>query len=46
MDALGDAAKTFDTSGKSAALVHHRPIRKTSMALPGMPQSDIGPFFC
>src|SRR3981081_2731160 len=34
MDALGDAAKNIDTSGKSAALVHHRAICRTSIALP------------
>src|SRR6266550_5724058 len=26
-DALGDGAKVFDTSGKSAALLHHHAIR-------------------
>src|SRR5438132_8141218 len=35
MAALSDAAKTFDTSGKSGAPVHHRAISKTSMALRG-----------
>jgi hypothetical protein len=30
MDALGDPAKTFDTSGKSPALFHHRAICKTA----------------
>src|ERR1700682_4732684 len=34
MDALSDPAKTFDTSGKSAALFHHHAICKTPMALP------------
>src|ERR1700687_726874 len=34
MDALSDPAKTFDTSGKSAALIHHHAICKTPMALP------------
>jgi hypothetical protein len=33
MDALNDPAKTFDTSGKSGALFHHRAICKTPMAL-------------
>jgi hypothetical protein len=35
MDALSDPAKMFDTSGKSAALLHHHAIRKVPMALPG-----------
>jgi hypothetical protein len=39
MDALGDPAKTFDTSGKSAALIHHHAICKTPKAL-----SDNGRF--
>ena len=30
---LSDAAKPFDTSGKSGALAHHRAICRTSMAL-------------
>src|ERR1700687_5458819 len=34
MGALSDPAKTFDTSGKSAARFHHRAICKTPMALP------------
>jgi hypothetical protein len=34
MEALRDPAKTFDTSGKSAALIHHHAICKTPMALP------------
>jgi hypothetical protein len=34
MDALSDVAKTFDTSGKSEALIHHHAICKTAMALP------------
>jgi hypothetical protein len=34
MEALSDPAKTFDTSGKSAALIHHHAICKTPMALP------------
>jgi hypothetical protein len=33
MDALSDPAKTFDTSGKSAALLHHHAICKTPTAL-------------
>jgi hypothetical protein len=35
MDALSTLRKHFDTSGKSAALLHHRAICKTPMALPG-----------
>src|SRR5438876_1915547 len=35
-DAMSDSAKTFDTSGKSAALLHHRAMRKTSMPCPTM----------
>jgi hypothetical protein len=35
MDALSTLRKHFDTSGKSAALFHHRAICKTPMALPG-----------
>src|SRR6266550_746151 len=31
-----EAAKVFDTSGKSAALLYHHAIRKTPMALPDM----------
>jgi hypothetical protein len=31
---LSDLAKTFDTSGKSAALFHHHAICKTPMTLP------------
>jgi hypothetical protein len=38
-DAVSDSAKTFDMSGKSAALLHHRAIRKTPMLCPTM-----GPF--
>jgi len=34
MDALSTLRKHFDTSGKSAALLHHRAICKTPMALP------------
>src|SRR5882724_13019643 len=34
MDALSTLRKHFDTSGKSAALFHHRAICKTLMALP------------
>jgi hypothetical protein len=34
MDALSAPAKTFDTSGKSGALVHHHAICKMPMALP------------
>src|SRR6266478_366564 len=34
MDALSTLRKHFDTSGKSAALFHHRAICKTPMALP------------
>src|ERR1700681_1386725 len=34
MEALSDPAKTFDTSGKSAALIHHHAICKMPMALP------------
>src|SRR3984893_14798028 len=34
MDALSDPAKTFDTSGKSAALFHYHAICKTPMDLP------------
>jgi hypothetical protein len=35
MDALSDPReKHFDTSGKSAALFHHRAICKTPLALP------------
>src|SRR5712691_9445999 len=33
MDALSTLRKHFDTSGKSAALFHHRAICKTPMAL-------------
>ena len=42
MDALSDPAKHFDTSGKSAALFHHRAICRTPMALPdnGLLQRD------
>jgi hypothetical protein len=34
MDASSDPEKTFDTSGKSPALIHHRAILKSPMALP------------
>ncbi len=34
MDALSEPAKMFDTSGKSAALLHHHAICKLPMALP------------
>jgi hypothetical protein len=34
MDALSTRRKQFDTSGKSAALFHHRAICKTPMDLP------------
>jgi hypothetical protein len=34
MDALSDPAKTFDTSGKSAALFHHHAIVKRPWPCP------------
>src|SRR6266480_2571882 len=37
-----DGAKVFDTSGKSAALLHHHAIRKTPMGLPNMALPNMG----
>jgi hypothetical protein len=35
MDVLSETPTRFDTSGKSAALIHHLAICRTPVALPG-----------